>query len=374
MNTNKADMKIEKAEVFLLYDRYILIKLTSDDGAVGWGEAHPRGGTHTSHAAVELAGMLEELENISIQGVFQELSSRCRLTGYSAPQMSALSGIDIALHDLVGRRLNVPIWSLLGGKVRDRVPVYVSFIRRDSKEFDFIGEIEKYLARGFRTIKLHTGTPRAEDDKPDDTINVVRSVREVWPSRDDLEIIVDVNSAYTRHGAIRVGRALQELDVMWFEEPIIPWDRKGFQSLQEALDVPIAAGENEHLLRNFRELIIDAGVDIVQPNLLQCGGFSGGMKIAALAEAFHRAIACNNWCNNNDPTLMTTTQSHFWVTANMCNLPQEIHEDQPGRSATPLVNSGVVLRSGYLYPPEGPGLGASLDEERILAESIHLSK
>jgi L-alanine-DL-glutamate epimerase-like enolase superfamily enzyme len=287
--------------------------------------------------------------------------------------MSALSGIDIAMHDLVARTHDVPIWSLLGGKVRNCVPAYVSFVRRNADEFDFVGEIQKYLARGFRTIKLHTGTPRAGNDEPEDTVKTVRSLREVWPSRDDLDIIVDVNSTFTRHGAMRVGRQLEELDVRWFEEPIFPSDREGYRSIQNALDIPIATGEGEHLLGQFRELIVDAKIDIVQPNLLLCGGYTEGMKIAALAEAFNRPIACNNWCSNSDPTLMTAAQSHFWVSANMCFMPQEFREDQPSRGGGPIVTGGVVLRDGYAYPPTSPGLGVSLDEQRIFAEGRQLS-
>ena len=193
------------------------------------------------------------------------------------------------------------MWNLLGGKYRDRVPVYSSLMIRNLPPEEDVERVQARMERGYSWVKLHTGTAWSFDTGYDGTIETVKALRKHCGGPEKLQILVDVNQAYTVHTAERVGRALEELEVFHFEEPIAPWDLEGYNRLQAALQIPLAAGEQECNLWQFRDLITVANMDILQPNLTTCGGYTQGMKIAALAQAYNRPITTHN----TEPTLMT---------------------------------------------------------------------
>jgi D-galactarolactone cycloisomerase len=367
-------MKIVNAEVFLLYPDanpgprtgpFILVKLTSDDGISGWGQAIHRGGDLTVSALLTLGRWLKEVREVSIEGVWQQFQQRGAGRGTTGAQMAALGAIDIALYDLFGQTLGVSVATLLGGSVRDSVPVYASFM---SPPLETSREIERVTAsveRGFKAVKLHVGTKFKSEDGPTNAIEIAKAVRDIWPSRLDLQLIVDASSTFSVHEAIRVGRVLEDCDVWWMEEPIARHDMIGYKKLQDALDLPISAGEGECNLAQFRDLIVLADLDILQPNLTTCGGFTMGKKIASLAEAFNRPIACHNV----DPGLTTAVHMQYASWARMATLPQEyfaLDDFHPLRDGTPILSQSITPNNdGYVQLPNAPGLGVTVDEERV---------
>src|SRR5262249_10854274 len=152
---------------------------------------------------------------------------------------------------------------------------------------------------------------------------------------DGLTLLIDVNQAYSVPVALKVGRRLEALDVEHFEEPIAPWDLDGYNQLQAALDVPLAAGEQEYNLWQFRDLILRGNLDVLQPNITSGGGFTQEMKVTALAEAHNKLVTCHN----TEPTLMTAAHLHLWAVAAPCTRHQEYY----GEDAHPLLVQTPVL-------------------------------
>jgi L-alanine-DL-glutamate epimerase-like enolase superfamily enzyme len=376
-------MKIVDVEVFLLHagvapgprtGPFILVKLTSDDGVTGWGQAIHRGGDLTVSALVTLGGWLKERDVVSIEGVWQQFFQRGSGRGTTGVEMAALSAIDIALHDLFGHTLGVSVATLLGGSVRDKIPVYASFMSPPLEPALEVERVAATVERGFKAVKLHAGNPRFKgEDGPTFAIRVCEAVREIWPSRWDLQLIIDVNNTFTVHEAIRVGRVLEELDVWWLEEPISANDLIGYKKVQAALDLPVSAGEGECNLAQFRDLILLADLDILQPNLTTCGGFTMGKKIASLAEAFNRPIACHNV----DPALTTAVHMQFASWAQTATLPQEyfaLDDFHPLREGTPILSKAIVPDDdGFVTLPDAPGLGVEVDEERVRSIALTTS-
>jgi len=356
-------MNITNLEVFLLYKRWVYLKISTNEGISGWGTAAFHGGDITAHTARSLTEKLIGRNPFDAESIWQDLFRSGYRIGSTGAHMAAISGIDIALHDIKGKALNTPLYNLLGGKFRDRVPVYSSLMDRDLPPEVDVEKVQKRMEQGYSWIKLHTATAWGLGRGFDATLNTVSALRRACGGSDELKILVDVNQAYTVDQALRVGRELTAFDVSHFEEPIAPWDLDGYNQLQAALDIPLAAGEQEYNLWQFRDLITRARMDILQPNITSCGGYTQGMKIAALAEAHNKPITCHN----TDPMLMTVAHLHMWAACQSCVYPQEYfgEDEHPLRDQTPVFKTPLQVVDGHIAVPTGPGLGVEIDEGLI---------
>ncbi|MEM7538822.1 MAG: mandelate racemase/muconate lactonizing enzyme family protein [Chloroflexota bacterium] len=360
-------MRITNIEVFLLYDRFVYVKVDTDEGIAGWGEAAFHGGKVTAQTLQALGEKVIGRDPFQTDALWQELFRTGYRIGSTGAHMASIGALDIAFHDIKGKALNTPIYNLLGGKFRDRVPVYSSLMERHLPPAQDVEKIHKRMEQGYSWVKLHTATGWAlgalDAQSNDGTIATVTALRKECGDVDKLKILVDVNQAYTVDGALWVGRALDELQVSHFEEPIAPWDFEGYNRLQAALDTPLAAGEQEYNLWQFRDLITRANMDILQPNITSCGGYTQGMKIAALAETFNRPITCHN----TDPALMTVAHLHLWATCQSCIYPQEYfgEDAHPLRDRTPVLKTPLEVVDGHIAVPDGPGLGVEIDERMV---------
>lgn len=356
-------MRIVSVEVFLLYDRFVWIKVSSDEGPSGWGTAAFHGGMSTARLAARLGDSLIGEDPLTAEAIWHRLFRTGYRLGSTGAHMAAISGIDIALWDLKGRALGAPIHSLLGGRIRERLPVYSSLMKRGLPAGENVERVQRRIAQGYRAVKLHTGTLWGMSEGPDDTVELVTAIRKACGGRESVEILVDVNHAYDVNMALRVGRRLEELDVTWLEEPIAPWDHAGYNRLQAALDLPIAAGEQDYSLWQFRDLITVAHVDVLQPNITSCGGFTQGRKVAALAEAWNVPLHFHN----TDPTLTTAAQLQLWAVSPMCAGIQEYYgeDEHPLRDRTTLLATPLRVTDGHLAVPTGPGLGIEVDEDAV---------
>lgn len=363
-------MKITNLEVFLLYDRWVYLKISTDEGISGWGTAAFHGGQITATIVETLREKISGRNPFDTEAIWQDLFRTGYRIGNTGSHMAAIGGIDIALHDIKGKALNTPVYNLLGGKYRDRVPVYSSLMERHLPPQKDVDKVQKRMAQGYSWIKLHTATGWGLGTGADGTIETVTALRQACGGYKELKILVDVNQAYTVDQALRIGRALTELEVSHFEEPIAPWDLDGYNQLQANLDVPLAAGEQEYNLWQFRDLIMRANLDILQPNITSCGGFTQGMKIAALAESFNKPLTCHN----TDPMLMTAAHLQLWAVCHGCVYPQEYfgEDEHPLRDKTPVFKEPLPVVDGHIVIPDGPGLGVEIDEEMVrrIAESL----
>ncbi len=192
----------------------------------------------------------------------------------------ALGAVDIAIWDLIGKYLNLPIWKMLGG-YRKYVPCYASggYYLESKNVAGLAQEVSSYLDMGFTAVKIKVGGERLSKD-----IERVKAAREVLGP--DGTLIVDANNAYDSNSAILAGREFEKFDIFWLEEPVWPEDLRGSAKVAASLHTPIASGELEYLRYGFRDLIENKAVDIIQPDAAICGGISEWIKIANFASAF----------------------------------------------------------------------------------------
>ena len=349
-----------------------LIELRTNQGLVGYGQTSFR-----EHPKV-LAAVLENVLKPAVVGhspfeyerLWAEMFINNTKYGTNGPLLLSISAVDFALWDLMGKSVNMPVWKLLGGKFRDKVEVYAS---RSERRYDAapkeIAEnlVKDTTAAGFRALKTHTHpggfkAAYAFDSRMDvdTTVEEIAEIRRLAGPK--FKIMVDCNNQYTPQQAIKVGRKLQELDAFWMEEPVGLFDLRGMAQVAEALDVRIAAGEQQFNRWEFYRLITEGKLDIIQPNASICGGITEIRKIAAIASLFDVSICSHNTLNG----IPTAAALHFWVSTHNVRYPQEydFHAVRPDIGAR-MVRNPAVARDGFLVPPDGPGLGMELDTAEV---------
>ena len=285
-------MKIENIETFLIkipFDtgaenrqltgtewptlNYVFIRIDTDQGISGWGDAFAYGAAPATLATVKemIAPSLIGMDARNIAGIHQRLQQDNHIWGRYGITMFAISGIDIALWDIAGKAAGMPLHQLLGGPVREQLPAYASFFRYGDPD-QVAAATERALAADFQYIKLHeTG------------------VREIETAResggDNLAIMLDVNCPWSFDEALAMAARLQHVGLYWFEEPIFPpEDFATLARLQRESGLSIAAGENACTAYEFKRMFDAGAVTYAQPSVTKVGGISQMLKIAALAE------------------------------------------------------------------------------------------
>ena len=259
--------------------KQVLVRVATDEGLVGWGEAFALGAPTAVCAVVHeaLGPLLLGEPPTDIERLVDRLHRATLLFGRRGLGMFAISGVELALWDLAGQVRGVPVYELLGGLVQPRIPAYASLARFD-RPADVARAAAAAVAQGFRGVKLHQT----------DLASVAAAREAVGP---DVALMLDVNCPWTPAEAIRMGRALARYDLAWLEEPVWPpEDYQGLARVRAALDTPIAAGENEATAIGFREMLRAGAVDILQPSPTKVGGLGEAKKIATLAAAWNVAV------------------------------------------------------------------------------------
>ena len=353
----------------------LLVRVEADNGLVGWGEGGQYGppGPVASCINDVLAPLLLHGRADQPVKIWEQLYAFSRDFGRQSAYVEAISAIDIALWDLWGQHLGVPVHALLGAAFRDRVTAYATggYYGTDFRDgprvlADLEKETAAYAAGGFGILKMKVGLLSVEQDA--ERVAVVRHA-----VGKNIRLLADANHAYNAATAIRMGRELEEHCVLWFEEPVIPEDRLGYRKVRDALAIPIAGGECEYTRYGFRDLFVGQCVDIAQPDLCACGGFSEWLKIQALASSFGVMTIPHVWGSGVAlaaalHALAATPPSPH--TANPIALQNEpvVEFD---RTRNPLrdelLHDSLVLDKGTLLVPQGPGLGVKINEE-VLAK------
>ncbi len=313
--------------------------------------------------------MLIGEDPLLIEGLWQKMFARTRQFGRRGIVMNAISGIDIALWDIVGKIAKFPLYRLLGA-CRDRVEVYASggFYQEGKVIADLAAEAEGYRAHGFKGMKMKVGrNPSTQTDlrhlvdhaelcqvEPEEDIARVAAVRHALGPR--AKLMVDVNCAWSPSFAIEMGRAFEPYKLYWIEEPVATDDIDGSARVADALATPIAGYETEIGLYGFRELITRGAVDIVQPDLAWAGGFSECRRIAALAHAHHRMIAPHAFAS-----AVTLAASLHYIASIPNGLVLEFDQNPNGLRDDLLKEPLRIESDGTIRLPERPGLGIELD-------------
>jgi L-alanine-DL-glutamate epimerase-like enolase superfamily enzyme len=213
---------------------------------------------------------------------------------------------------------------------------------------------------GFTAVKIRMDygpvVPDANVRKDMETLEAVRKA-----IGDDVELKYDVNNGYSVQTAIRVGRAIERFNVIHYEEPVAQTDYAGYAQVVEAVDVPVAAGEHEYTRWQFRDLIAQARVDIVQPDLVKCAGISEAVKIAALASAHHKLLCPHQ----TQPTIGTAANIHYTSVFVNNDMAQELTEGGHKSPLHDLFKQPLEFKNGRMTVPSAPGLGLELDESKL---------
>ena len=283
-------MKIVNIELFKVPPRWLFLKITTEDGLVGWGEPVVEGRADTVLAAVkELSSYIIGYDSNRIEDIWQMLYRGGFYRG-GPILMSAISGIDQALWDIKGKRLGVPIYNLLGGPVRDRMLVY-PWVGGD-RPGNVAEEAFKKKTEGFTAIKMNA-TSELEwidtNDKIDGVIERVAAIR--TRCGENFGIGIDFHGRVHKSMAKRIAKELEPYRPMFIEEPVLPENEEYLKTLSNHIVTPIATGERYFSRWDFKRILQDGAVDIIQPDLSHAGGISEVKKIASMAEAFDISLA-----------------------------------------------------------------------------------
>jgi L-alanine-DL-glutamate epimerase-like enolase superfamily enzyme len=368
LSTNRGQARVAEVRAYAL-PKAVFVQVIADDGTQGWGEAGHEGGRHAARLINEMLDSLVEGRDVfDADGIWSRLYNEGDELGPAGVLGIAISGIDNALWDLRGKLLGMPLWSLLGGRHRDRITLYGSF-SRDAGDGKYLTPAEcgkraaALVDQGFATIKLRMSIREENlNPDPDPTIPCVREVRRAIG--DDIALYVDPNNGYSAARAIMVGRKLQdEFGVSVYEGPVAKHHWPSLAEVADALDIEVAEGEYAATRWQFRDLILQGRPDVLNLDLGILGGVTEAKKVAALAETFDKPIAVHN----ARPTLLNAVHLHFLANCAGANRPQE----HPGRERLKdmwrYFENQQLPDRGSIAVPDGPGVGLIVNESAVRA-------
>jgi len=352
-------LKVSDIKTYVLKTGQTLVEVFTDGGIAGLGECSPmiHGSVFAPLIDKAIRPAVVGQNPFDVEKIWRKVYFGHYKLGPMGIYLNALAGVDIALWDIMGKALGVPCYMLMGGKVRDRVPLYASAMRHRRRPVDEAKHLARWVEQGYTAAKIHPYSEWVWNQGKDDTLDVAREVRAALP---DVKLGVDPNNAYTVDRAIEVGRQLEKLGCAWFEEPIAAFDYAGYARLCDALDIPVSAGEQEYSRWQHKDLIEQGKVDIIQPDVVKCGGLTELRKIGTLASIYNRPIKCHN----TQPTIGTAAHYHFWVSEPMCLDHQEYPaDDHPLRDRFPILAEPLQIEKGFLTMPDRPGLGIEINRK-----------
>ncbi len=371
-------MKITDLEVLLMqahvepHNNWLFVRIHTDSGITGIGEGSLQYKDAALTAELENFGRyLRGKDPFQIEEIWTSLHRRVTWTG-GAVTISAISAIDLALWDIKGKALGVPVYELIGGKVRDRVPLYANGWFSgdrpsahgpqggdDGEAAWYAARAKDVVAQGYRCLKLYPfgGEQVITPERIERGVGLVRAVREaVGPH---IEIAVDVRARLNPWSARRVAHQLEPLNIAWLEEPILFDNADTMAEFARSVRVPVATGEQLYTRWEFRALLEQNAVGIIQPDICHAGGFSELRKIAAMAETYYVTLAPHN---SNGP-ISTVASLHLDMAINNCHM-QELFLNSLDLYQQVLTHP-LVIADGYGAPPAGPGWGTDLDDAVI---------
>lgn len=342
-----------------------LVEVLTDAGITGWGEAFAQGLEPPEIAAAVIEHALKPLvigaDPRDTEVLWHRMYHMTRDYGRKGSVIAGISAVDIALWDIAGKFHNVPVYRLLGGAFRTRVQPYATGfyrIRGQGEAARLADEAQRHFEAGFTLMKVKLGYG-VEDD-----IACMQAIGRAIQGK-PVTLMVDTNHAYGRADAVRLGRALEEYRLRWYEEPVVPEDIGGYVEMRQKLSMPIAGGENEHTLYGFREFLAAGAVDVAQPDLGSCGGISAGRHIAALAQSSGVQVNPHVWGSAIAQAASLQLLAALPVAHHSLFAAEPVLEydrsSHPFRRA--LITQPIEQVDGWVTIPDGPGLGVEVDRE-----------
>lgn len=357
-------MKISKITVYKVKPRWIFVKLSTDEGIDGWGEMISGTKTETVVAGAYEVGerFLLGQNPFEIERLFQEMHRSFFRGG--PIHGTIVSGLEMALWDIKGKALNVPIYELLGGAARDRIKVY-SWIGGDRPD-DVAEQAQDRVDRGFTAVKMNATEELHYIDsyvKIEEVVERVASIRERFGNK--LDIGIDFHGRVHKPMAKVLAKALEPYHPMFLEEVVLPENEEHFKEVAQLVATPLATGERLYTRWQFKTLFQQGAIDVIQPDVALCGGIMEMRKIAAMAEAYDVAVAPHA---PYGPVALAATLQVDSCTPNVFIQEQSlgIHYNK-GFDLLDFVKNKEVFqyKDGYVELPSKPGLGLEMDEDRV---------
>jgi len=340
----------------------LVVRVETDAGITGIGEVDSApmavkgaiDGPFSHTIACGLAQLVVGEDPFETEKIWHKMYRANIYAGRRGVGFHAMSGIDIALWDIKGKALGLPVWKLLGGGFHQKVRCYASSLFGETPAKT--GELaRRYRDQGFNAVKFGWA-PMGQDEKTD--IVLVREARKGLG--DDADLCIDAGLVWDSKTALQRARAFSEYKIFWLEEPLRPDDYEGYRRLAEATDVRIAAGEEESSRQTFIDLMDRGRIDVVQVDLTRCGGFTEAMKIAALAWDRGLPVA-----NHGFTTYINVTAALHWLNSIPNALICEFVAEEETNLRESVTKQKLRAVDGCLSIPQEPGLGIELDEEAI---------
>lgn len=374
-------MKINHATIYLVTAgrlHPVILELVTDDGITGIGEAaiaYGVGGTAAAGMVKDLAARVIGRDPSRIEELWSQLYDHSFWAkGGGAIVFAGISAIEQALWDIKGKALGVPVYELLGGRMRDDVRVYANGWYGPARTpAELADAAERPLRDGYRALKCyplaewdggglrHVTNRQVDRAFANQAFEKVKALRQaVGP---DVEIMLDLSGGLTTDETIRLCRRFEELDITWIEEPADPFDVGALKKISEHVGIPIAVGERIYTRHGFRKIFEEHAADIVQPDVGNTGGIMEVKKIAAMAEAYNMRVAPHNCAS------ALSTAASLQVAACIPNfMTQEIYPyfpERPGYVQVLQDSPEERIRNGAIPIPTAPGLGVALDLDRL---------
>ena len=361
-------LKIVKVEPILLTGirgaaPWVFVRVETADGYVGWGEGTNYPGVRPIASAVTtLSSVVIGRSAWDIEALWHRMYRFLYYNGMGGVVLAAISGIDMALHDIVGKKLGVPLYKLLGGRVHEKLRTYANgwVEGLDHTPDAFAAKTRDLVARGYTGCKLDPFfvTPmNREVTQPDLRLAtaIVRAIREAGGP--DYDIAIDVHGRWDTKSTLEILRALEPMRLFFYEEAVPPENVAAMAEVQRNTRTPLATGERIFGRQGFRELLEQQAVRIIQPDLARTGGITEGRKIAAMADTYYIPVAPHN---PNGP-ICTLASMHLCFAIPNFLILEYFEKDEP--IFNDLVTGGLRRDLGGVYPTTAPGIGANVTDD-----------
>jgi len=348
----------------------LIIMVETDEGITGYGEVDTS--PYVGKAIVEaymshgtcygLREVVVGSDPFDYEQIWNDMWAKTYYYGRTGPVMHVMSGIDMAIWDIMGKATGKPVHKLLGGSYTDKVRAYASALMPDSKE-GVKKMVENYTSQGFTAIKFGWG-PLGYDVHFD--IELVKTARKA--AGDHVELMIDIGKRYRLKPAMYVAKALEQLNVYWLEEPLPAEDYEGYKRLAASTTLRIATGEEESGRLAFDRLIRETHIDVVQPDMSRCGGLTEAKKIASLA-ADHNILCVPHAFKTG---VLVAASIH--LIAAIPHAPfLEFSVTESGIRKELLVEP-FVQKDGFVEVPQKPGLGIEINPDVIKKYGVRVEK
>ena len=329
-----------------------LVQVDTDEGISGIGSASGNGELIEVIVGKVLKPLLTGMDPTQIEEIWDKAYVRGghKEFGTRGIGVVALSGVDIALWDILGKVRGVPLYQLLGGKCRDKVPVYATALYPEEPA-KVAKRARAFAEQGFHGVKIKVGFDLDQD------IQIVRAVRDELGK--DFVIMTDANQGYTVDVALKAAEAFAACGAFWLEEPLFVEDIAGHARLREKGKTPIAVGENLNTCYAFENFVVRGAVDFLQPDVARAGGITEIRKIAAMAAEHHVPLSFHTWGDG----VALAASVHLSAALKECIVMELDYTYNPLRAE--LLREPLEVENGFLIPPDKPGLGVELDSKAV---------